>query len=125
MLTTRDIQKVHLSHLTQVFLTPKISNMRSPDHNPLHHAAHYLKNAVTLETSSDEKRRESAVADHAHVNDHGGRQAEDEFWEKHRKGGGVGESGLKHAEGHGKVQKVVDKVRPGDGAAREGGSMVG
>jgi hypothetical protein len=30
-----------------------------------------------------------------------------------------------HVEGHRKVQKVVDKVRPGHGIARDGGSMVG
>ncbi|KAH5029838.1 hypothetical protein HBI75_124580 [Parastagonospora nodorum] len=57
------------------------------DHNPIHQAAHYLKNAVTLESKSDEKRRESAIADPAHVNDHGGKAAEAEFWDKHGKGG--------------------------------------
>jgi hypothetical protein len=64
------------------------------DHNPLHQAAHYLKNAVTLESKSDEKRRESAIADPVHVNNHGGKAAEQDFWGKHGKGhavqGGVG-----------------------------------
>jgi hypothetical protein len=42
---------------------------------------------VTLEPSSDEKQREEHIADHAHVNDHGGRLAEAEFWDKYGKGG--------------------------------------
>lgn len=44
---------------------------------------------MTLESKEDEKRRESAITDRAHVNDHGGRQAEMEFWDKHRKKGGA------------------------------------
>jgi hypothetical protein len=77
------------------------------DHNPLHHAAHYLKNAVTLESKGDEKRRESVIADHAHVNDHGGRQAEAGFWEKHRKGHAHDE---KSGHGHGHVDAANEPV---------------
>jgi hypothetical protein len=83
------------------------------------------------------------------VNNHGGKDAEKEFWEKHRKHD-VGETHAKHdagethhhgngdrstsgnkhkssehAEGHGKFQKMVDKLRTSDSAAREGGSMTG
>jgi hypothetical protein len=68
-----------------------------PDHNPLHHATHYLKNAVTIESTADEKRRESVIADHAHVNDHGGKKAEAEFWEKHQKKGTHGHGAAEHA----------------------------
>lgn len=67
------------------------TNVKTPDHekshNPLHQAAQYLKNAVTLESTEDEKRRESIISNHKHINDHGGREAEKEFWEKHQKGG--------------------------------------
>lgn len=137
MSTTINIRKVpfitHSSHSQYQSLT-------TPDHNPLHHAAHYLKNAVTLESSSDETRRESLSADHAHVNNHGGEEAEKEFWEKHRKHDDGkthckhdareshhhhGNKSLEHAEGHGKFQKMVEKLRTSDSAAREGGSMTG
>jgi hypothetical protein len=50
---------------------------------------------VTLESTADEKRRESVIADHAHVNDHGGQRAEGEFWEKHAK------EGKGHVRAHG------------------------
>ncbi|OAK97686.1 hypothetical protein IQ06DRAFT_36159 [Phaeosphaeriaceae sp. SRC1lsM3a] len=74
------------------------------DHKPLQKAAHYLKNAVTLEPKENEKRRESIISEHKHVNDHGGPQAEAEFWEKHQKGGqhgAVHETGHTHEHGHG------------------------
>jgi hypothetical protein len=97
-------------------------------HNPLHHVAHYLKNAVTLESKADERRRESVIADHAHVNDHGGRQAEAEFWDKHGKGSAHGErSGDGHDHGHGHVTVVNEPV--GHVTARNekagGGSVTG
>lgn len=134
----RDIRKVSRF---RPFTYPSIllSDINVLDHNPLHHAAHYLKTAVTLEIPLDEKRRESAiVADHAH----GGKEAEKEFWKKHGHAGRHNNDGavhanksrsrsgslrksFEHAEGHGVVQRVVDRMRPGDGAAREVGSMTG
>lgn len=111
-----------------------------PDHNPLHHALHSLKNSFTLESSSDETRRESLSSDHAHVNDHGGKEAEKQFWEKHRTHDEVGKGNrevgdvkrrnslkkrLENAEGYGRVHEWVDRIRPGNEVAREGGSMVG
>jgi hypothetical protein len=63
----------------------------TPGHNPLKQAAHYLKNAVTLESKEDEKERERHISDHAHVNDHGGRRASQDFWEHHGKHGKQGE----------------------------------
>jgi hypothetical protein len=77
--------------------------------------AHYLKNAVSLESKDDEKRRESMISDHAHQNDHGGKQAEAEFWEKHHAKDGVHGHGEAHearaaaSMAHGKDGKV-----PGD-----------
>lgn len=78
------------------------------DHNPLHHAAHYLKDAVTFESKDDEKRRESMISDHAHRNDHGGKQAEAEFWEKHRKHDAHGKE---PSHGHVEQHEVRDKTK--------------
>jgi hypothetical protein len=101
------------------------------DHNPLHKAAHYLKNAVTLESKADEKRRESDIADHAHVNDHGGPRAEAEFWEKHRKHDGLHEHGYGHGHvyhEHGRVEATnepVGHVTAKDEKARTGEPVTG
>lgn len=99
-------------------------------HNPLHQAAHYLKNAVTLESKDDEKRRESIISDHKHVNDHGGRQAEAEFWEKHQKGGAHGvvhETEQGHGHGHEYVEATSQPVGhvTAHGKARNGGPVTG
>jgi len=86
----------------------EISSLKCPrlDHNPLHQAAHYLKNAVTLESKSDEKRRESAIADLAHANDHSGKAAEAKFWDKHSKRGGHVDA-MNEPVGHVKSKKEV------------------
>jgi len=66
------------------------------------------------------------TTDHAHENDHGGNEAERGFWQQHGKSGEHVQGKVDgHAEGHGKVQKVVEKMRPGSETAREGGSMTG
>ncbi|KAF1914179.1 hypothetical protein BDU57DRAFT_454000, partial [Ampelomyces quisqualis] len=101
-----------------------------PDHNPLHKAANYLKNAITLEAKSDEKRRESVIADHAHVNDYGGAQAEAEFWGKHGKHHGPHEHGQGHVDhGHERVEatnKPVTHVNANNNEkARTGGPVTG
>ncbi|KAF2820566.1 hypothetical protein CC86DRAFT_374261 [Ophiobolus disseminans] len=76
------------------------------DKNLLQSAVHYLKNAVTLEPTADEKERERHISDHKHVNDHGGPAAEAQFWEKHRKGSAQGKGKERSAhvspERHGK-----------------------
>jgi hypothetical protein len=100
---------------------------RCPDHNPLHQVAHYLKNSVTLESKADEQRRESIISTHAHVNDHGGKQAEAEFWEKHSKHNGPHEHG--HAShGHGHVEATNEPVGHVTGQsehAKSGGPVTG
>jgi hypothetical protein len=98
------------------------------DHNPLHAAAHYLKNAVTLESKSDEKRRESAIADPAHVNNHGGKAAEVDFWDKHGKGqavqGGVGHEFV-NANGHVRVQGTNEAIGHVTNKKEAGGPVSG
>ncbi|KAH7080180.1 hypothetical protein BKA63DRAFT_237419 [Paraphoma chrysanthemicola] len=68
-------------------------------HDPLHNVAHYLRNAVTLEPKHDEERRESAITEHEHRNDHGGKEAERHFWESHRKHSGKAACQQQHDHG--------------------------
>ncbi|KAH8728270.1 hypothetical protein GQ44DRAFT_724282 [Phaeosphaeriaceae sp. PMI808] len=53
--------------------------------NNMPQKAHYLKKAVTLESKADEKFREQILSERVHQNDHGGKQREAEFWERHTK----------------------------------------
>ncbi|KAH7391057.1 hypothetical protein DE146DRAFT_153072 [Phaeosphaeria sp. MPI-PUGE-AT-0046c] len=109
------------------------TNIKDPNgksHSPLQQAAHYLKNAVTLESKHDEERRESIISDHKHVNDHGGRQAEAEFWDKHQKGGqhgAVHETRHEHGHGHGHdgVDAANEPVGHVTAQGRSGGPVTG
>jgi hypothetical protein len=82
---------------------------------------------VTLESKSDEKRRESIISNHAHVNDHGGREAEAEFWAKHSKHNGPHEHGHVHAgQGHVEAtEEPVGHVTAQSEQARSGGPVTG
>jgi hypothetical protein len=99
------------------------------DNSPLRHAAQYLKNSVTLESKSDEKRRESIITDRAHPNDHGGKHAEAEFWEKHRKDNRTPEHG--HGHGHTKhghaeaTNEPVGHVTAKNAKEKSGGPVTG